>query len=128
MSADLTELFVYGTLQGGGSNHGQLAGQRWVSAARTSPVYRLYALDGYPGMVASDRDDGLAVPGEIWAVDAACLARLDQFEGVGEGLYVRAPVQLATPERAAVQTYLYLRSITGRPELARWGPAGGEPR
>ena len=158
MSEGLTEIFVYGTLQRAGGNHGQLAGQRWVAEARTQAAYRLYALDGYPGMVAAGPGKGRRIPGEIWAVDAACLTRLDQFEGVSEGLYCRALVQLemsseqrgqarspgarletpsaqqggARPPGAlaapGVQTYLYLQSVTGRPELARWGPAGGEPR
>jgi gamma-glutamylaminecyclotransferase len=129
VSAGPTEIFVYGTLQRAGSNHGQLAGQRWLAAARTRQLYRLYDLDGYPGMIAAAPGAGLSIPGEVWAVDAACLARLDQFEGVDQGLYQRAVVQLeGPPERAGVLTYLYLRPVTGRRELARWGAAGGEPR
>jgi len=129
VKAALTELFVYGTLQRGCSNHDQLAGQAWLGEARTEELYRLYDLDGYPGMVVDDVPPGCSIPGEIWAVDAACLARLDRFEGVGEGLYARIPVELAPPQAGRLaMTYVYLPSIRGRTELARWGPAGGEPR
>jgi gamma-glutamylcyclotransferase (GGCT)/AIG2-like uncharacterized protein YtfP len=129
MRSESTELFVYGTLQRGGSNHGQLAGQRFVGEAWTEPIYRLYQLDGYPGMVVDDGIQGHSIPGEIWSVDAACLARLDKFEGIDEWLYARIPILLAAPhESRPVMTYVYLRSLRGLTELARWGAAGGEPR
>lgn len=41
-------LFVYGTLQRGRVNHGQLAGQRFVGPARTVPGFRLYDLGAIP--------------------------------------------------------------------------------
>lgn len=129
MSAGPTELFVYGTLQRGCSNHDQLAGQTWLGDAWTAARYRLYELDGYPGMVSDDFRLGRAIPGELWAVDAAGLARLDRFEGVAEGLYARVPVELAPPHAGwLAMTYLYLPPVRERTELARWGPAGGEPR
>jgi gamma-glutamylcyclotransferase (GGCT)/AIG2-like uncharacterized protein YtfP len=110
-------LFVYGTLKRGGSNHGFIAGQRFVADARTVAGFRLYELDGYPGMVADPADtDG--VTGELWAVDERCLRALDEFEGVHEGLYRRAPVALAgLAESATAETYLYARSIAGRKRL-----------
>ncbi len=129
MSAPRTDLFLYGTLQSGRSNHGQMAGQQFLGFARTKAVYRLYQLEGYPGMVLAPAGAGLSLPGELWSVDPAGLHRLDQFEGVDEGLYRRGAVELLLPEgRTGVQTYLYLGPVTARPELVRWGPAGGELR
>jgi gamma-glutamylcyclotransferase (GGCT)/AIG2-like uncharacterized protein YtfP len=128
MSLERTELFLYGTLQRGCSNHGQLAGQRFVAEARTEPAYRLYHLDGYPGLVADGGGQGRSIPGEVWSVDPAALARLDRFEGTHERLYARIPVRLAAPHQGrSAMTYVYLRSIDGRPELAGWGVAGGAP-
>lgn len=109
-------LFVYGTLKRGGSNHPSLAGQRFVGDARTMPGWTLYALDGYPGLVRDATAAGVA--GELWDVDAATLARLDELEGVDEQLYAREPITLAAPfADRPVQTYVYLRSVTGRPHL-----------
>ena len=110
-------IFVYGTLKQGGSNHRFLAGQRLVGPARTTPEYRLHLLDGYPGMVRA-ADGGRSIAGELWEVDAACLAALDELEGVGSGLYERTGVDLLSPPaRGRPETYLYLPSTAGRPDL-----------
>ncbi len=111
------KLFIYGTLKRGGSNHAYLAGQKFLGPARTAPGYTLYSLGDYPGMVAhaTDRD---GVQGEVWSVDAHCLAQLDELEGLVEGLYRREPVPLQPPfAQAEAQTYLYARSLTGQTRL-----------
>jgi gamma-glutamylaminecyclotransferase len=84
---------VYGTLKRGLRNHHLMAGQRFVAEAVTERRYRVIDLGPYPGMVAGSAG-GLAVRGEVWAVDAECLAALDAFEGVPE-LFVREPVAVA---------------------------------
>jgi gamma-glutamylcyclotransferase (GGCT)/AIG2-like uncharacterized protein YtfP len=122
-AADRTLIFVYGTLKRGGSNHAQLAGQIYLGPASTAPGYTLYSLGEYPGLVA-DPADRSGVNGELWAVDAATLARLDAFEGVDEGLYARVPAPLSTwpenlpaTEAARAWMYLYLRDLSDRPHI-----------
>lgn len=119
--AGRTLVFVYGTLKRGGVNHAQLADQLHVGPARTAPGYTLYSLGEYPGLVA-DPADRSGVAGELWAVDAPALARLDAFEGLDEGLYARVPAPLSAwpeslPATEALRAwmYLYLRSVEGRP-------------
>lgn len=120
-------LFVYGTLKHGGSNHGWLEGQTFLGPARTAPGFTLYSLGDYPGLVA-DASDREGVTGELWLVDAACLARLDAFEGVPEGLYAREQVRLAAfppaasaADAARAQAYRYLRKVSSRARLgATW--------
>jgi len=73
-------LFLYGTLKRGQKNHHFLAGQEFHGEATTMPLYRLYALGWYPGLVL-DMEDGLEVKGELWAVDETTLARMDAYEG-----------------------------------------------
>ena len=108
-------LFVYGTLQRGRVNHGQLAGQRFVGPAWTVPGFRLHDLGGYPGLVPYPAAE-TGVSGEVWAVDATALARLDAFEGVGEGLYRRGPVALQAPYAGEeVEAYFPVADVTGRP-------------
>jgi gamma-glutamylcyclotransferase (GGCT)/AIG2-like uncharacterized protein YtfP len=112
-----TLLFVYGTLKRGCSNHRYLAGQTFVSAARTPPGYRLYDLGGYPG-IAVEPDDVLGVVGEVWSVDAQGLERLDRFEGIHEGLYRREPLRLMPPfDQQTVHAYISELSIKGRPDV-----------
>jgi len=112
-------LFVYGTLQTGASNHREMAGQRLVGPARTEPGWTLIRLDGYPGLIA-DAAARVGVSGEVWSVDDAALKRLDDFEGVAEGLYRRGPIMLSERPAgvpAAVQTYFYARPPRGEPVL-----------
>ena len=76
-----TILFVYGTLKFGQENNHLLAGQEFIRAAETLPLYRLYGLGWHPGLVL-DQAAGLAIKGELWSVDDATIAKLDEFEGV----------------------------------------------
>jgi gamma-glutamylaminecyclotransferase len=107
-------LFVYGTLKRGLSNHHFLAGQSYIGDARTAPGYALYELSGYPGMVPEPwNPDG--VTGEVWSVDDACLAHLDELEGTEQGLYRRELVPLVAPfADVPVEAYLYSESLVGR--------------
>ncbi len=117
----MTRIFVYGTLKRGGSNHGWLRGQRFIAKARTQPQFRLFDLGGYPGLVV-DAQNGLAVEGEVWEVDEAALARLDELEDIDGGEYARQPLPLQAPfDAAVIEGYVYLWSVAGRPDLgARW--------
>lgn len=107
----MTRVFVYGTLKRGGDNHEWLAGQRFVTTARTLPRYRMFDLGGYPGMVRDD--EGVAVEGEIWEVDEGGLIRLDVLEDVDGGEYERVKIEL---EDGDAEGYIYLQSIKDRPE------------
>jgi gamma-glutamylcyclotransferase (GGCT)/AIG2-like uncharacterized protein YtfP len=117
--ADSTLVFVYGTLKRGGSNHHYLAGQTLIGTARTVAGFTLYSLGDYPGLVA-EATAAEGVSGEIWAVDAACLASLDILEGIDEGLYAREPAPLAPPHdglKRVVQFYRYLGPVQDRARL-----------
>jgi gamma-glutamylcyclotransferase (GGCT)/AIG2-like uncharacterized protein YtfP len=113
-------IFVYGTLMRGDCRHGALAGQKFLGDATTVPRYRMYDVGTYPALVESP--DGLAIEGELWSVDDACLARLDDMEGVPEGLYARRPITLQPPlDGTAAQAYFFLRSTLGMTDCGpRW--------
>jgi gamma-glutamylcyclotransferase (GGCT)/AIG2-like uncharacterized protein YtfP len=85
-------LFFYGSLKRGYSNHHLVAGQRYLADAVTRPCYRIIQLGQYGGMIRDD-ERGLAVKGELWAIDTECLAKLDVFE-MGEGLWQRVRVEV----------------------------------
>lgn len=108
-----TLVFVYGTLKRGGDNHQWIEDQEFVGEARTAPVYRMYELDGYPGMVR-DEEGGLSIQGEVWSVDEAGLELLDILEDTEGGEYERVALQLEGEFAAQhVEGYLYLRSVEG---------------
>ena len=115
----MTLIFVYGTLKRGGRNHHYLAGQTFVGDACTTAGFRLYNLGGYPGMVADVSSPG-CIKGEIWNIDQPCLARLDELEGLRQGLYRREAIGIAPPfASSTVETYLYAQDVAGRPEIER---------
>ncbi len=117
-------VFVYGTLKRGGENQSFLAGQEFLGNARTPPGFTLYSLGDYPGMVRSPEDKE-GVTGELWSVDADCLARLDELEGVNEGLYERVTITLAPPhDSLPAETYLYLRDLKSCPPFGPTWPVG----
>jgi gamma-glutamylaminecyclotransferase len=110
-------VFIYGTLKRGCSNQRLMANQVLVGEAHTVPGYRLFVVADYPGMVRVATDHR-GVVGELWSVDPATLVKLDQFEGVPEKLYRRDPILLQSPhDELSVQTYLYLRTVSGRRPL-----------
>jgi gamma-glutamylcyclotransferase (GGCT)/AIG2-like uncharacterized protein YtfP len=81
----------------------------------------LYDLGEYPGLVESAGDE--RVPGLILELDdAAALARLDRYEGVDEGLYVRRRVVVTRDDGTVdeVWIYFYVRSVEGRERIAAW--------
>jgi gamma-glutamylaminecyclotransferase len=112
-----TILFLYGTLKHGQRSHHLVTGQRYVGEAITEPRYRLYDLGPYPGMVR-DEANGLAVTGELWEVDDACLTALDEFEGAPD-LYTRERIAVQGVA-GPVEAYLYNRPP---PPGARCGDA-----
>lgn len=110
-------VFVYGTLKRGQDHHDFLAGQSFRGEARTVPGYRLVDLGEYPGLLPypSDQD---GVTGEVWWVDDATLARLDELEGLNEGLYRRERIPLLPPFAGeTVLTYVYAWGTTGGPHI-----------
>lgn len=105
-------LFVYGTLMRGQANHHFLAGSRFGGAWRM-PGLMLHDLGPFPMAVATTDTAADSVQGELWWVDAACLARVDRLEGHPR-LYERRQLPLEGGQRA----WVYL----GRPRQVRHSP------
>jgi len=81
------------------------------------PGYTLHDLGGYPG-IAADANDRHGVVGEVWSIDDEALRRLDQFEGVHEGLYRREPMPLQAPFAGrAIEAYVSVLPVSGRPAI-----------
>jgi len=113
-----TILFIYGSLKRGQKSHHFLADQEFRGEASTMPLYRLHGLGWHPGMVL-DQDAGLDVQGELWAVDDATLAKLDEYEGV-PSWFVREDVAVRDCFET-VQAYLFNGSVPeGAPTGGSW--------
>ncbi|KAH6809765.1 AIG2-like induced family protein [Perilla frutescens var. frutescens] len=118
MVAAAALIFTYGTLKQGFSNHGLLQDMMatgdatFVGACRTAqrlPLvcgpYRVPFLLNLPGR-------GHRVSGELYAVSAAALARMDELEGIGRGHYERLPIEIEmeAAEKVVVEAYYADRS------------------
>lgn len=93
MNTGKTILFVYGTLKRGERNYFRLADQEFVGEVTTAAKYRVIDLGPHPGLIR-DAANGLAIHGELFAVDDRCLAALDEFEEV-PGPFVREQIEIA---------------------------------
>ncbi|KAL8050609.1 hypothetical protein ABFX02_06G091600 [Erythranthe guttata] len=104
-------IFTYGTLKQGFSNHALLQDMMATGDAtflgccrtrRSLPLvcgpYRVPFLLNLPGR-------GDRVSGEIYAVSAAALARMDELEGVTRGHYERLPIEIEERPEEAVEAY-----------------------
>ena len=105
-------IFVYGSLKRGHGLHHLLEGQVFRGSATTYPRYRIFDLGSYPGLV--DWPEGLAVQGEVYEVDTECLKRLDEAEGVDEGLYARRVIKLQPPfDGVETSAWFWLNKVAG---------------
>jgi gamma-glutamylaminecyclotransferase len=104
-------VFVYGSLKRGYALHHLLRSAEYLGPASTQPLYRLFDLGSYPGLV--EWPEGLEIQGELYSVTPDVLQRLDHAEGVAEGLYARRPVLL---QSATGQ----LQAATGQPSAEAW--------
>ncbi|MCT0207546.1 gamma-glutamylcyclotransferase [Synechococcus sp. CS-1332] len=114
-------VFVYGTLKRGHGNHHWLAGAPFQGDVELTGVV-LHDLGPFPMAVTGEG----TVRGEVYAVDAAGLARLDRLEGYPR-LYDRRPLPLADGRRAWV--YLgrahQVRHVSAIADGCWLGPAPG---
>lgn len=122
-------LFVYGTLRGGGLPAGSQAGSRAAddgggrTAAELMAGCRriangaiggtLYDIEGrFPALVHYGSDP---VSGEIWRCPGDLLLTLDAYEGTASGLFRRMAVEIETDEGEMLPCWIY----TAGPSLSR---------
>jgi gamma-glutamylcyclotransferase (GGCT)/AIG2-like uncharacterized protein YtfP len=118
-------LFTYGTLRDALQRDMVLHGAptREVGPATAAGV--LYDLGNYPGLVGGTPDE--RVPGVVVELpDDAALTRLDTYEDVDNGLFVRrrTSVRLDAGGDVEAWVYFYNRSVRGRRRIGSWADAG----
>lgn len=114
------KIFVYGSLKRGYTLHRLLQDQRFLGISVTQPLYRLFDLGEYPGLV--EWPEGHGVVGEVYEVDLKCLKSLDAAEGVAEGCYSRRPISLESSYgEDSVEAWFWLGSVSGLTNCgSRW--------
>jgi len=96
-------LFVYGSLLSGEPGHALLGGSESAGSARTAPAFDLLDLGDYPAMA---RGGHTAISGELYWIDSATRARLDEFERHPR-LYRRT--RIALEDGRVAQSYVLCR-------------------
>lgn len=116
-----TLVFVYGSLLRGLPNHAVLAkngSARFVRHDISEPVYTMVSLGSFP---AVHRGGSTSILGEVWEVDAECLAALDRLEG-HPNFYHRAAIDLGGSDD--VVSYF----LTGRARVEQQRVTSGDWR
>jgi gamma-glutamylaminecyclotransferase len=114
-------IFVYGSLKRGFALSHLLNNQQFLGQAVTQPLYRIFDLGSYPGLV--EWPEGISVRGEVYAVTTACLRRLDDAEGVSDGCYARREVLLQTPwDGYQIEAWFWLGRVSGLADCGECWP------
>ncbi|CAA0827977.1 Putative gamma-glutamylcyclotransferase [Striga hermonthica] len=123
-------IFTYGTLKQGFSNH--LLLQDMMAAGDASFVGACQTLHRFPLVCGPYRvpfllnmpGRGHRVSGELYAVSAAALARMDELEGISRGHYERLPIEVEMESGGgrSVEAYFGHRSYAE----ALWRRSGEE--
>jgi gamma-glutamylaminecyclotransferase len=109
-------VFVYGTLKRGYPNNPMLEGCEFLGEAVTVLTYKAVTVPAYKMVgtgfpVIMPDPSGKPVAGELYTVDDATLARLDQLEREGRSydrVTIDATVPLSNGERLTTQAFIYV--------------------
>ncbi|MCG7865283.1 MAG: gamma-glutamylcyclotransferase [Candidatus Thiodiazotropha taylori] len=74
----ISRVFVYGTLRKNQVNHDLLSSAPYLGDHQTEPVYKMFHLGSYPGVV---KNGSTAISGEVYLVDTLTMSHLDRLEG-----------------------------------------------
>lgn len=124
-------LFVYGSLKEGFPNFHVNRGRRVPGDFRTVQPHPLYLADGVLPCLLAEPGAGLRVHGQLFEVNAAELAAMDELERVGlPGGYTRATIDVqavggtsGASNRAPTEAFVYVQSAARlAPGRAHVGP------
>lgn len=118
-------LFVYGTLLDSDRMQAWIGGiTAWHVTATATVGGRLYDAGDYP-VLRPSRTLSERVPGRLLELEdgGAALARLDEYEGVDEGLFRRRRRTVLCDDGRRLQAwvYEYRRSVRGLRRIECWG-------
>lgn len=105
-TANVSVVFVYGTLRGGQANSHLLENVAFYGWGKTrEPAFRMYSAGGF-SIVCREGDEQIV--GEVYAVDDETLSRLDRLEG-HPGWYRRQIVTIELERGTMVRAWIYLQ-------------------
>jgi gamma-glutamylaminecyclotransferase len=104
-------VFVYGTLKRGFPNHAMLADALFVGRARTVEAYPLVVQGPrFSPALLPEAGSGMRVSGELWDVDDAKFAELDELESLHLPTgYVRELIMVERPDASTERVWVYFK-------------------
>ena len=110
----MAKVVVYGTLRKGQRNHYYLRDEKFIGEFESEPVFSLYAVSTYPGLI---QNGNTSVKMEVYEVDELKMKQLDTLEGYSgkvssHNLYERK--NMITPFGMA-KVYLYNQTYKKTP-------------
>lgn len=113
-------LFVYGTLKKGGELHSNLASENAAFVGKARIKGRLFRIKGesFPGAVPTDAEE--YINGELYELSSPgeTLKKIDEIEGVGEGLFRRKLVDTWFPDgKTRAWAYFYAKPLKARSRI-----------
>jgi gamma-glutamylaminecyclotransferase len=123
-------VFVYGTLKRGYPNNAMLEGCEFLGEAVTVLTYKAVTVPAYKMVgtsfpVIMPDPSGKPVAGELYTVDDATLARLDQLERERRSydrVMIDATVPLSNGERLTTRAFIYVGREDRFGEIFARGP------
>lgn len=95
-------LFVYGTLKQGHSNHRFLRDSNFLGAAATQTKYTMVHLGGFPGVTQKKTS---VIHGELYEIDDDTLRNVDRLEG-HPSFYKRKTIKIDHENVTEAFTYI----------------------
>ena len=112
----LHPVFVYGTLMAGEKASHMLDSYEYCGDYCLKD-YAMYNVSYYPGI---KEQKGECVIGEVYLVDDACIAKMDEYEREGD-LYLRKVVEVENEGgKREASVYVYKRECTGDVVRGKW--------
>lgn len=112
-------IFVYGTLKMGGHNHQILNGSRFIGDGKTIENWAMIGDSmPFPYLLEEDKKDGTHIVGEIYAVNKACLNRLDVLEGYPSH-YKRKFVNIKADDGHVIPCITYYKNLITKADRDR---------
>lgn len=102
-------VFVYGTLKKGFSNHWYLENSKYLGIGKTIPKYQMYPSKNYffPFLLKSEPNNNIV--GEIYEVDEKTLIDLNILEDFPK-MYLRELIEIKLENNEIIKAYIFYKN------------------
>ena len=105
----LYNIFVYGTLKKGFSNHFYLENSRYLGIGKTIPKYQMYPSKNYlfPFLLKSEPNNNIV--GEIYEINEKTLIELNALEDF-PNMYLKELIEIELENKEIIKAFIYIKN------------------